>query len=57
MRIRGRGGSMIVTALLSRKRVLLLWLTRRDNQALAMVVAWTGGRPGPRLRSSAARRR
>ena len=28
-----------------------------DNQALAVIVACTGGRPGPRLRSSAARRR
>jgi hypothetical protein len=34
-----------------------LWLSRRDNQALAVIVACIGGRPRPRLRSSAARRR
>src|ERR1700730_8342672 len=32
-------------------------LSRRVNQALALIVALAGGRPGPRLRSSAARRR
>jgi hypothetical protein len=31
-----------------------IWM---GNQALAVIVAWTGGRPRPRLRSSAARRR
>src|SRR5690242_508928 len=32
-------------------------LSRRDDQAFAVTVAWVGGRPRPRLRSSAARRR
>jgi hypothetical protein len=28
-------------------------LSRSDNQALAVIVAWSGSRPGPRLRSMA----
>ena len=36
---------------------LRFWMSRRGDQALAAVVAWIGGRPRPRWRSSAARRR
>src|SRR6266446_9955482 len=36
---------------------LRFWMSRRGDQALAVIVAWAGGRPRPRLRSSAARRR
>src|SRR5947209_162231 len=36
---------------------LRFWMSRRGDQALAVIVAWVGGRPRPRLRSSAARRR
>ena len=36
---------------------LRFWMSRRDDQALAVIVAWIGGRPRLRLRSSAARRR
>jgi Uncharacterized BCR, YaiI/YqxD family COG1671 len=57
MRIRRRGVGMIAGARLSRKPEPRAWLTRRDNQTLALIVACTGGRPGPRLRSRAARRR
>src|ERR1700736_6685026 len=36
---------------------LRFWMSRRGDQTLAVIVAWAGGRPRPRLRSSAARRR
>ena len=36
---------------------LRFWMSRRGDQALAVIVAWIGGRPRLRLRSSAARRR
>ena len=36
---------------------LRFWMSRRGDQALAAIVAWIGGRPRLRLRSSAARRR
>jgi hypothetical protein len=52
-----RGIGMIVATWLSRKARERFLLSRRDDQALAVTVAWVGGRPRPRLRSSAARRR
>ena len=57
MGIRRRGIGMIVAACLPRKGPSRDWLSRRGDQALTATVAWTGGRPRPRLRSSAARRR
>jgi hypothetical protein len=53
VRVCGRGGWMVVAARHGRKR----FLGQRDNQDEVLVVARVGGRPGPRLRSMAARLR
>lgn len=53
MRVCGRGGWMIAAERHGRKR----FPGRRDNQDEVLIVARVGGRPGPRLRSTAARLR
>jgi len=45
MGIRHRGNGMIVAGWLSRKGERRYRVSRRGNQAFAVIVAWVGGRP------------
>jgi hypothetical protein len=62
MSIQARPKRLCSAAIWMGKRIvaqaeLRFWMSRCGDQALAVIVAWAGGRSRPRLRSSAARRR
>ena len=57
MRIRCRGRAIIAALIVARKDFVGLIVAARQSAAILAGVAYEAGRPGPRFRSIASRRR